>query len=106
MEGMIGLLNPMQGGGWAEARHHRFKQGQFSELVAGALNEQHGDMDLIKVLCPNVGRLAGRMQWKAQERKSANARQWRDGLRLRGHAATERFAASNQSEPRAGSRGV
>ena len=45
------------------------------------------------------------MQWKAQERKSTDTRQWRDGLRLRRHAAAEGFAARNQSQPRTTSRG-
>ena len=45
------------------------------------------------------------MQGKTEERQSTHAGQRRRHLCLRGHAAAERFAASDQSQPRTASRG-
>src|SRR5216683_5437861 len=56
------------------------------------------------MLRPRVGWLARGMQWKTQERKSADASQRRNGLRLRRHATAERFAPGNKGQPRAASR--
>src|SRR6202043_655111 len=77
----------------------------FRELGAGALYEQQGNMDIPQVLFPRFTRLARRMERKAQERKTMAACQWRDGLRLRGHAAAERFAPGEKRLPRKASRG-
>ena len=52
-----------------------------------------------------VRRLAGRMQRKAEKGEPAHARQRRRGLRLRGHAAAEGFAAGNQRKRRQKTRG-
>ena len=47
-----------------------------------------------------IGRPPGRMQWEAEEGQAPDARQGRCSLRLRRHAAAERFAAGNEGQPR------
>ena len=102
---MIGLLHDMQRRQASEAFHDRLEQAHFGETVARALQEQHRDPDVGKVRGPRDRRLARRVQRETQKGKSANAGQRRDRLRLRGHAAAERFAARDQRQSGTASRG-
>src|SRR6202790_4526040 len=100
MEGMIGLLHEMQRRRCPEAFDDRLEQRELRKLVAGALDEEHGDPDIRQVPGPCIGRLAGRMQRKAEEGKSVDAGKRRARLRLRRHAAAERSATGKKREPR------
>jgi hypothetical protein len=62
-------------------------------------------MDIGQVFGPIAGRLACRMQRKAQERQSMDAIERRRRLRLRRHAPAERFAAGYKKQSRAASSG-
>jgi hypothetical protein len=86
---MIGVLDGMQRGRRAEPLYHGFDQLRFRELVAGALDKEHRELDLAEVFCPFHGWLAGRVQRKSNERKTTDARERGDRLRLRRHAAAE-----------------
>ena len=88
-----------------EALDHGFEQRQLRELVVGALHEQHRDLDIGEVFGAIVGRLAGRMQRKAEKRQPVDAGERRCRLRLRGHAAAEGSAAGDQAQPGAASPG-
>jgi hypothetical protein len=102
---MIGIPDQMQRRRRPEAGNNRFKQRRFCKGVTGALQKQHRDMNIGEMFRPIAGRLARRMQRKTQERKPMDAGQRRNCLRLRRHAAAERFAARDQREPRAVSPG-
>jgi hypothetical protein len=67
---------------WDEQLHLR-------QSIARALQEQHRDTDLSKVLAPLDGRLAGGMKRKTEEHEAAHAWEHPSRLRLRGHAAAE-----------------
>ena len=51
-----------------------FQQGEICEFIAIALQKQHRDLDLEKMLCPLFRRPARRVQRKTQEYQAADAR--------------------------------
>src|SRR6267154_1066363 len=95
---MIGALDTMQRRRWPEPVDNGFEQRQLREVVAGALQKQHRDVNIGEVSGAVAGWLAGRMQRKAQEGKAVDAGQWRRRLRLRRHPSAERFSAGNQPQ--------
>src|ERR1700733_15042379 len=92
VEGMIGAFHQMQRRQRSQSLHHAFDQRHFREAMARALQKQHRDIDLGEMIGAVDRGLARRVQWKADKREPANAWQRRCRLRLRGHAAAERFS--------------
>ena len=79
---MVGVLKEFEGDAWAEAFAERCEKLQVGEVVAGALQEEHWDLDVEKMLCAIVGWVTGRVQREAEEYQSAHSRQGRCGLGL------------------------
>ena len=102
---MVGLLHQMQRRRLAQPLDDGFEQVKFRQRIARPLQEQHGDPDVGEMLRPVAGRFSRRVQRKAEEREPAHAGQRLDRLRLRRHAAAERFAARDQRQSGAASRG-
>src|SRR5215204_313999 len=102
---MVRIREQLQAGAVAERRAQRLDLTQFGELVARALQEQHGDMHVEQMLAPLLRRGSGGMQGKSEEGQSAHSGQRREGLRLRRHPAAERFAAGNEGQVRYAPRG-
>jgi hypothetical protein len=75
-------------------------QGRVSECVARSLQEQHRDINAAQVFSASDGWLACRVQRKAEERQTKNARKGTGRLGLRGHPAAERLATSEQRHRR------
>ena len=73
---------------------------QVRKLIAGSLQEQHRDLHVEEVLAALVRRPTCGMQWESEERDAVHSRQWRRRLRLRGHAASEGFAARDERKIR------
>jgi hypothetical protein len=77
----------------------RFEQCEIGEVVACALNEQHGPGGTCEVLgALDPGALRW-MQRKAQEHQTPNPRERRRRVCARRHAAAERLAAREPREP-------
>ena len=93
---MIAVLDGDEGGAFAERFSKLAHQRDVGERIARPLQEQHGDFDLEEMLGALLRGAARRMQRKSEERQAAHARERSLGLRLRGHAAAERFAAGDQ----------
>src|SRR6185369_15521154 len=106
MKGMICILKQFQRGSWAELLAERLKKVHARQLIARALQEQHGNLHAEKMFRTVRRRLAGRMQRKSKEDQSAHSRQWRQRLRLRSHSPTERFTACEQGNVRQQSSGL
>ena len=100
VKGMVGMLEQSQRGALAEAFAERSEQRNIGERIMRPLQEEHGDADLGEVCRALVGRLARRMEREAEKGEAAHAGQRALGLRLRGHAAAEGFAAGNQRQLR------
>ncbi len=66
----------------AEAHDDRLEEGQLRKVVPSALQEEHRSLDSEQVRGPFIGRPARRMKRKAQEYKTANARERCCRLRL------------------------
>lgn len=95
---MIGILHEPQRCAWPQPFHQRFEQAKVGQPVARALKKQHRHLDLEKMRGAFIRRPTGRMEWKAEKNKSADAGQRGGGLGLRRHAATKGFAAADERE--------
>jgi len=93
MKGMIRVLKQFQRGSWAELLAERLKKFHARQLIARALQEQHGNLHIEEVFRPVRRRLAGRMQRKSKEDQATHSGKRRQRLRLRRHSPTERFTA-------------
>ncbi len=105
-EGVIGAVDDDQLGRRRERANDRFEQRQIGQLVARALQEQHRHPDPRQVLGPRRGRLAGRVERKADEDDGAQAGQRLGRLGLRRHAPAHRLAAGEERQVRRAARGL
>src|SRR4029077_7078118 len=96
MERVISILIELERRALAECRAHRPQLVEARQRVARALQEQHRDPHIGEMLAALARRFAGWVQREAEEREAAHAVERRIRLRLRGHAATEGFAAGDQ----------
>ena len=96
---MIAAFDLMQRRLRPERRDHGLEKTEVGELVARALQEQHGDCDAGEVLGALTRRLVVGMQGKAEEGEPFDIRQRGLGLRLRRHAPAERFSARDELHP-------
>ena len=82
MEGVVSAGEKLEGGARAKAFAEGIEEIEIREVVAGALEEEHWDLNIEKVLRAIIGRLTGRVQREAKEYQSAHFRQGRCGLGL------------------------
>jgi hypothetical protein len=80
----------------AELRNDTSQTRHVSECVTITLQEQHWHVHAGQVLGARDARLTGGVQRKAEEDHATHTRQRQFGLRLRRHAAPERFATGKQ----------
>src|SRR5262245_34768009 len=96
MEGVIGALDPGQGGALAQALDHRLEQARLRQPVGGALQEQHRNRNVGKMRGALARGLHGRMQGKAEESEPLYPLKRPLRLRLRGHAPAKGPSARYQ----------
>ena len=74
------------------------QQVEMRQLVARALQEEHGNRDFAQMRGPLDAALAGRMERKADEREPEHVCERRERLRLRRHPAAHRLASGEERE--------
>ncbi len=72
VKGVVSVGEQFEGGTLAELFDDLLKEFQFGELIAVALQEEHGDLDLEKMLGPFLRGATGRVQRESQEDEAAN----------------------------------
>src|SRR5437879_9680235 len=96
MERVVPSLHKMQRRALAEPLDKGLEQFQVSELVTGALQEEHRNVDPREMLRARITGPPGRMQRKAKEDEPPHAGERLLRLRRRGHASAGRPAARHQ----------
>src|SRR5262245_59044205 len=96
VEGMIAVGDLHQRCAPAELGHELAHERESGERVARTLKEEHRDLHLEEMRRALLRRTTRGVQRKAEECQAAHAGKRRFGLRLRGHAAAEGFAAGDK----------
>ena len=87
---MVGVYKHLEGRAFSQAIAKRLKVLQCGERVAAALQEEHWEVDAVKVLGAVPRGLLRRVEGKGQKREPEDS--WKGGqsLRLGSHASAER----------------
>lgn len=103
---VVGAIDEMRGGQRSPPLHDTAQQRWLRELVLGAVDEQHRDLDVFQMLGTRNRRFARRMQREAEKNEADDAGQRLLRLRLRRHAPAEGFATGEDRQTTASPAGL